>query len=363
MFSGSYDSADVVFLLKPVHIEPTPVDVKERLIQSGQRHYSEMLSAERLPSPDYLRVFHQALARQQERFVRHVLSLAQLIASARSDPIVVVSLARAGTPVGVLVTRMLRALLHRHVQHYSVSIIRDRGIDRVALQYILARHGAESVCFVDGWTGKGVIANELREAISAFNEEHDEELDSGLNAVADLCGVAAAAATSEDYLIPSSVLGCTISGLISRSILNADLIGPGDFHGCVYYEEFVAHDLSRWFVDRLMGEAERVWISEGPPAIRAVTAAERVELASRNEGFLHTALRRYRLRSVHHIKPGIGESTRVLLRRVPDRLLLRDPDAGDVAHLLVLAEEKHVPIDIEPTLPYQAVALIREVAE
>lgn len=363
MFSGSYDPADVIFLLKRVQIEPTPVEVKERLIQSGQRHYSEMLSAEQLPSPVYLNVFHEALARQQERFARHLLILAQLIAAARSGPIVLVSLARAGTPIGVLLTRILRRLLGREVQHYSVSIIRDRDIDRVALRYILSRHASASVCFVDGWTGKGVIAGELCESIAAFNEEYEEELDDGLYAVADLCGAAAAAATSEDYLIPSSVLGCTISGLISRSIFNAELIGPDDFHGCVYYEEFAAEDLSRWFVDHVMAEAERLWTMQGPPAIRAVTAEERAQLVCLNEGFLHTALSRYRLRNINHIKPGIGESTRVLLRRVPDRLLLRDPNAGDVAHLLVLAEEKRVPIDIEPTLPYQAVALIREVAE
>ena len=105
MFSGSYDPADVVFLLKRVRLEPTPVEVKERLIQSGERHYSEMLSAERLPSPPYLRVFHESLERQQERFGRHLLILAQLIAASRSGPVTLVSLARAGTPVGVLLTR------------------------------------------------------------------------------------------------------------------------------------------------------------------------------------------------------------------------------------------------------------------
>ena len=76
--------------------------------------------------------------------------------------------------------------------------------------------------FVDGWTGKGVIAAELRRAVTSFKRGHGAELDPGLYAVADLCGAAAFAATSDDYLIPSSVLGATISGLVSRSILNDD---------------------------------------------------------------------------------------------------------------------------------------------
>ncbi|MES2902001.1 MAG: cysteine protease StiP domain-containing protein, partial [Pseudomonadota bacterium] len=50
-FSGSYRSGDVTFLLKPLAMADF-VDVaeKEKLIQSGQRHYSEMLSPESLPS-------------------------------------------------------------------------------------------------------------------------------------------------------------------------------------------------------------------------------------------------------------------------------------------------------------------------
>src|SRR5438445_709089 len=97
MFSGSYDAEDVLFLLKPVRLEPTPVQEKERLIQSGRRHYSEMIGAERPPSPVYLRLFHQAMARQKTRFARHLLQLAGLIAGTRPGPIVLVSLVRAGT--------------------------------------------------------------------------------------------------------------------------------------------------------------------------------------------------------------------------------------------------------------------------
>ena len=57
-FCGSYRPEDVTFLLK--RLAPLPLlDVaqKERLIQSGARHYSEMLSPEALPSPRYLEIF------------------------------------------------------------------------------------------------------------------------------------------------------------------------------------------------------------------------------------------------------------------------------------------------------------------
>lgn len=358
MFSGSYDPDDVLFLLKPVRLEPTPVAEKELLIQSGQRHYSEMIGPEPLPSQVYLRIFHEAMERQKTRFARHLLQLATLIAEARPGPVALVSLARAGTPVGVLLTRILRKQLGRVVAHYSISIIRDRGLDAQALRFVLSRHSAAAVVFVDGWTGKGVIAAELRKSVAAFNEREGENLSAELFAVADLCGVARAA-TGDDYLIPSSVLGCTISGLVSRSILNSTVVGPGDYHGCVYYHEFHGDDLSRWFVDAMASEIAKQ--NASACTVKEMTPAKRDDLRRRNAAFLRDVRERYDVRDVNHVKPGIGEATRVLLRRVPDRLLLRDLDHPDIEHLRVLADEKGVRVQADAALPFLAAALIREV--
>jgi hypothetical protein len=319
-----------------------------------------MISAEQLPSPRYLALFHEALQRQKARFAHHLVCLAARMAVVHPETITLVSLARAGTPVGVLLTRILRTCFQRTVCHYSISIIRDRGVDEVALEHILRLHPASSVVFVDGWTGKGVIASELDKSVRAFNEREGERLDPGLHAVADLCGVATEAATSEDYLIPSSILGFTISGLVSRSILNDSVIGPGEFHGCLYYEDALAHDLSRWFVETVLEEVTRVPNLTDLPVI---TPGERAELLKRNRRFLQSMRERYDVRDLNHIKPGIGESTRVLLRRVPNRLLLRQADHEDVAHLRVLAEEKKVPMEIDPSLPFLAAALIKEMGE
>ena len=73
-----------------------------------------------------------------------------------------------------------------------------------------------------------------------------------------------------------------------------------------------------------------------------------------------TALaQRHAVPDLNFIKPGIGEATRVLLRRVPRLLVLRDPEAPDVAHLKLLAAEKSVPCIVDARLPYQAVSLIQ----
>jgi hypothetical protein len=139
------------------------------------------------------------------------------------------------------------------------------------------------------------------------------------------------------------------------------VIGPSDFHGCVYYDEYRDHDLSRAFVDAVSDEASRLLGDAPLPAVTGVSAGRRAQLRANNDDFLREAERRFSIRDVNHIKPGIGEATRVLLRRVPDRLLLRDPDATEVNHLRVLAEEKRVPVFVDSTLPYRAAALIKEV--
>lgn len=352
-FAGSYLNGDVDFLLKRLPLADF-VDVaeKEALIQSGRRHYSEMLSPERAPSARYLALFDEACRANGARMARDCLRLAALIAQRRSGPVTLVSLARGGTPVGVVLKRLLEGVFERAATHYSVSIVRDRGIDANALRHILAQgHAPESIVFVDGWTGKGVIARELATSIERFNREHGVVLDPGLYVLADLAGTAAVAASCDDYLIPSSILNATVSGLISRSVLSA-AIGADDFHGCVLYEGLASQDRSRSFVDTLEGLARA---ETGVAAEAADTRAA----AQRSQAYLAQAQQRYGIADVNLIKPGIGEATRVLLRRVPRLLLLRERDHPAVAHLRLLAEEKKVPVDIDPALPYLAVSLIR----
>lgn len=360
MLHGSYQPSDVTFLLKEIDIPSTAIETKERLIQSGQRHYSEMITRERLPSSRYLAQFHSALEQEKQRFARHLLVLAQLLANQHGNSIVLVSLARAGTPIGVLLNRVLQTFHNKKVNHYSISIIRDRGIDRVALRYIVQKHSPNEIEFVDGWTGKGVIARELHSSIVAFNQDEETNLDGRLVAVADLCGIAKYAASTEDYLIPSSILGATISGLISRSILNADYVGPDDFHGCLYYREFLDEDLSQWFIETMMTEIAKQAQNAELASLRPPSAQELLERQAISTWFLTNINERFHINNVNYIKPGIGEATRVLLRRVPQLLLLQDRGMPEVQHLVTLAEEKNVEIREDAHLPYLATALIQE---
>ena len=362
-FHGSYRPQDVEFLLKPLALSQAQTENvadKESLIQSGARHYSEMLTPETLPSPAYRALFERAHALNRERMARDCLVLASLIARHHGPAPVLVSLARAGTPVGAIVAHLLRACTGASVAHYSVSIVRDRGIDTHALDHILARgHAPGALAFVDGWTGKGVISRELERFVQAYNQSRQVDIESGLYVLSDLAGSARCAASGDDYLIPSSILNATISGLVSRSILN-DAIGPNDFHGCVWFSAFADADLSCWFVDDIVSVALKIFAAEGMPD---PAPADRAALAAQSHAFMASELARQGVQDANLIKPGIGEATRVLLRRLPRLLLVRDAQAEGVQHLLALAHEKSVAVQVRPDLPYHAVSVIRSVQD
>lgn len=91
-FSGSYKPDDVHFLLKPIVMEMTPVDLKEELIQSGKMHYSDMLSQEPEPTRWHLDLFTRALDSGAARLAREVSYLARELARRAGDePIVLVA--------------------------------------------------------------------------------------------------------------------------------------------------------------------------------------------------------------------------------------------------------------------------------
>lgn len=359
-FSGSYRSEDVRILLKPIQIEPVGIAEKEHLIQSGQRHYSEMLSPESLPSGRYMDIFQEVFAVNRRRMARDMLNLAAIINARRRNDITLISLARAGTPIGVALKHILERFFGREVAHYSLSIIRDRGLDTNALRFVLDNEGrdAASIAFVDGWTGKGVIARELDKSVCEFNVAHGTRLDASLFVLTDLAGTGVAA-SDNDYLIPSSILNATVSGLISRSILN-ERIGPDDFHGCVHYREFEPHDLSVWFIEEILKDASALFSEGYTPSPLPV---DPLMARDRSQRLLDDVKMRFGIMDENFVKPGIGEATRVLLRRISELVIVRDEQAPDVVHLLHLAHEKQVCWIKEPALPYMAVSLIKGISD
>lgn len=358
-FTGSYQLDDVQFLLTPLAIPNTPIAQKEALIQSGKQHYSQLLSHESPPTADYIALFHRAMALNQQRVAEHIISLAKQINQAKTGELTLVSLARAGTPIGVLLKHVLQTYFQRKLRHYSISILRDVGVDANALRYIVKTHAPESIVFVDGWTAKGVIAKQLSTSLQEFSKTDGIHIAPDLAVLSDLCGAARFSASYEDYLIPSSLLNATVSGLISRTVYNDQLSAPDDFHGCLYYQAFAQHDLSAYFIETLLKTIDTLWQNHSSNDLADASEREHYQIMAQD--FITQLSQHYGVTHANYIKLGIGEATRVLLRREARCLLLRDEHAEATAHLRFLANSKAIPIALIPNSPYQAVALIQEI--
>lgn len=350
-FSGSYDPADVTLLLQRIDMAPTPVAEKETLIQSGAAHYSEILAPESAPTPDYLAIYRQALADNSPLMARSVVSLAKGIAAEVTGEITLVSLARAGLPVGVLLKRAL-TLMGRECTHYGVSIIRDRGLDPVAMAHILARHPAHSIIFVDGWTGKGAIAAELARAAPDCGIDNPR-----MATLGDIGGFAWMAPTDADWLIPSGILGGVVSGLVSRTVLNDQIRGSGGFHGCTTLPHLADHDLSRDFI----GHIAALFPSDAP-ACATLDAPTRATRQARVRQTIDVLADRHAITNRNRIKPSLAEATRAVLRRRPHMVYVASDTAPDTAPLMHLIRTRDIPYDVAPDLitGYRAVTIIEK---
>lgn len=353
-FHGSYQPTDVQLLLDIVDIEMTPVNIKESLIQSGKKHYSDMLSQEANPTQKHLDIFRYALEREGERLATDVVQLASTLAQEfKEKPIILVSLVRAGIPLGVMLHRALQDL-GVESYHYGISIIRDRGIDHVALNYIERKHGVDNIVFVDGWTGKGAISQELHSSLGHRKEYKDEIK---LVVLTDPCGMAWLAASDEDWLIPFGIMGAPVSGLISRSIW-----ADNRLHGCVLCDHLKMYDVSQELVDYIDEKRKKLDVAHFQPIVKDMSLQKMRLQQSRD--VIQKISKHYGVDNINRIKPGIAEATRAVLRRVPDHILVKNIGDLDIALLKYLAEEKGVTLVEAPEFVgnYRAITIIKKVS-
>ncbi|RYD77509.1 MAG: hypothetical protein EOP84_15440, partial [Verrucomicrobiaceae bacterium] len=153
----------------------------------------------------------------------------------------------------------------------------------------------------------------------------------------------------------SSLLGGTISGLVSRSMLPRGDIGAALFHGCVELQHLRRYDLSRWFV----GHIEALCKGVEP---RATTVRmDSKERYARSQDFITDLMTEFGITDRNRVKIGIGETVRVALRRLPERILLRDSESADARFIARLAAFRGVPVDYNCAMPHAAVGLIASV--
>lgn len=355
----SYAEEDVKILLKDLsgQMEAMSAEEREANIQNGV-HYSEMLPLEYEPTTEYMKIYEQALEGLSDKTAEALACISEILYKKHKGTFVIVSLARAGLPVGILIKRYIKYKYNIDLPHYGISIIRGRGIDENAMEYIYNQHGksigVKHFQFVDGWVGKGAISNILIEACNKLNIKDNKwlGLSPELAVLADPSNTTKLCGTHEDFLIPSACLNSTVSGLVSRTILNDTLIGDNDFHGAVYFEHMEDADRSYEFiesVERYMRKYANNTFEE-----KDITGETGIETVRKLQSL-------YSIQDINFIKPGVGETTRVLLRRVPWKVLI-DPraDREELAHILTLCKDKQVPIEEIQIGSYRACGIIKD---
>lgn len=364
-FHGSYAPDDVTFLLNPIrvtkemHFGYMAIDAPES---------REEWASEFAMSSLYMFMVREAISRNGQRVSMDVLRLAGRIHQKKTGEIVIVSLVRAGTPVGVLVHRALK-LMGRESHHYAISATRKRGSDPSALDFILTRHKPESIVFIDGWTGKGFIAGELKESVDGYNLTRGVKIDPTLHVLADLAGVAAAASTTDDYLIPSAMLRATICGLISASMLDPNAAEGSSPDCCYYYESLEEHDLSQFYVDAIFEQikemANSLHLLTQPALAPIILRPVLNSFAKRtSDTFVDEMVAKYSLSSRNQVKPGICEANRALLTRSAARMILLlgkvdEANGHDLLNLHYLASWKNISIEEDVQMPYHAAVIVR----
>ena len=350
---SSYSEEDVTILLKDITgmVEPQPAEAREKLIQSGY-HYCEMLPLEYKPGEKYFALYKEALRNYAGITAEASAIVSEKIRKLYNSEITLVSLARAGTPVGIIIKRYLnKKYPDIKVNHYTISIIRGKGIDKNAMAYILQRHNPQTICFVDGWTGKGAILKTLRKELEEYDGVSDK-----LAVLADPANITDLYGTRSDFLIPSSCLNSTVSGLMSRTFLRSDIIGENDFHGAAYYSELEQEDLSAEFIDTVIGAIDY--------NIDYSCVKEENDTGISGYDEVLKIQKEFNISDINFIKPGIGEATRVLLRRIPWKILVNDlNDTKYLAHIFRLAEEKNIEIVEYPMKCYRACGIIKDMAD
>ncbi|WP_372862951.1 cysteine protease StiP domain-containing protein [Psychrobacter sp.] len=379
--SGSYLASDVTVLLDIVAknaVADVPVSQKEALIQSGQRHYSDMLTLEQAPTAMHEQLYTQALEQGTERTATDITNLAytlhHIFQKSRNKstvnaerPLVLVSLVRAGLPVGVLLQRALADINSSYALpsvHYGISIIRDRGLDPVALQMILNAHPHSPIVFVDGWTGKGAIYQELAHSLEKFSDPNHANFANifhqgvgviPLLTLADPAGVAWLAASIDDWLIPSGLLNSTVSGLISRSLYTEPALG---LHRSVFYDNLIEVDHSLAFIAHI--DAARRALA---PSLQCLPTFQQPRYQT--AALIDKLAADYDISNRNRIKPTIAEATRAILRRDPERILLASADHPDTILLRHLCAQRNIIVSVlgDKIHPYQAITLIKQRSE
>ena len=357
----TYSPNDVILQLEtltaqnPKHFKMLPIAEKERLIQSGKAHYADFIQPEAPPTALQMAIYHEYLARYRHKIAQGIIALSDYIfrqpETQKQPQIVLLSLIRAGLPLGVLLKRHLAKQHPTH--HYGISIIKDKGLDRAALETILAHHPQAAFYCIDGWIGKGAISANLRQSWQQLAPRIPMQLLTLSDPTSDLSDYSP---YGGDWLIPFGILGSPIAGFVSRSLYQA----YPQQHAVYYYDQIAQHYTAETApFNHFIAQIEQEIPRATAPNLSHEHKIPRRQLLAQ----LAQIQRQHHIADLNRFKPSIAEATRAILRRQPEKVLIAPSNETPELRLIkTFCAERHIPLEHEPLLdatPYQVMTIIR----
>ncbi len=207
----------------------------------------------------------------------------------------------------------------------------------------------------------------MTKACKELYEEFNITLNSNLAVLSDPAHCTLIYGTQEDFLIPSACLNSTVSGLISRTVLSDTFIGSADFHGTKFYKELLQADVSNFYINEIcscFNDLDNNYILQLLNTSSITEVATDIEFHDNSwncKGLrdMESIKNKFQINNINLIKPGIGETTRVLLRRIPWKILVDSYENPNLKHIFKLAQEKNIPVEIYTDMCYSCCGIIK----
>lgn len=330
---GSIKPNDCIYLLKDISntVKPIPFNKKKELLQKGLS--SAFIFADDPPiTEEENSLFLELLEQNCVNIATYVGVLAESILSEKRKFPVLVSLVRGGVVYGTLCRRYYQKVYHEDTPHYAISLVRGIGIDVKALDYIVQHHGDSSIQFIDGWTGSGLLRNELNKYIEIYNKNNKTNISSDLAVLADTSGVCLLSGTREDIMLPDCCLNATVCGLISSVCVSPELIDEEDFHGAALCASLSNIDYSNYYIDTISYHLTK----------QRPKKENKFEFAAKR--ITSQLIEEFGLINSKKVRLGIGECTRAMFRCTIKYLLVIKSEDSRLQYLCKMAETRHIPI-------------------
>ncbi len=335
----SYKKTDVELLLTDLTDEVNPITIEEKKQMEMQgKDVTDIITDEFPIDKKYFDICLETTPMYAKQTAVAVGNLAEQIYNIKKENIVLVSILRAGTLIGILVKRYLKNKYNIDVFHYSISMPSDNNQNEI--KFILNKHKPQDIVFVDSWTGKGTATNKIKK----FAQQIDG-LCPDLAVLSDSINICRFCGVREDIAIPQAPFNACITGLIGAPINNSKYLMDEDFAGSIYLKELERIDVTNWYINLIEQNFDYKLCNSDNYQENLNSKEELSEICSK-----------YKI-ELKDLNPGINEAGRALLRRNLKKLLVKDKNDIQVMQIKRIAELKGIEVEEYDFKYYRAASI------